>query len=250
MNWYIHGHERLTAPPEYQEYLTAIGGRNRFGDPNFILEWGQTALEVVRGTDAFGRNGAHTILKHGGIAAWFVAVWKPPECFGTPEFWYAISWDWENEEPTLGEYPWRGLYMPAPFNLYVKKMTGGGHRFLKNGEVVEEPAKLEIDAMPLNYHILDLLIPNLMKAQEETFEQKRIAIQNRMITERAAANKQAMDAYLDAAPAFHGNDFTGASNREAWLQRIAEKQAGMKVSRDQIVRKLGSGHRQTRRVIK
>lgn len=250
MNWYIKGHERLTVPREYQDYLTKLGGRNRFGDPNFIIEWGQTATEIVQGVDANGRRGQHTILKHGGIAAWFIGVWYPPECFGTEEVWYALSWDWESDCPTLGEYPFRGLYMPAPFNLYVKKMTGGGSYFNSKGEVVEEPAHLEIDAMPMNYHILDLLIPNLMKSQEEAFEKKKIALENRMQAEKLAAAKQAMDAYLDAAPAFGGADFSGASNREAWLQRIAEKQAGMKISRNEIVRKLGPGHRQTRKVIK
>jgi len=232
--WIIPGHERKHAPREYQEHLNAIGGMNRFGEPNFRIVWGETPIDVVQGVDANGKKGAHVILKHGGIPAWFIEVWKPPECFGTPEFWYAYTWDWEVDRPTLGDYPWRGMYMPAPFNLYVKKI---------------ENRVLRFDAMPLNHYILDLLIPNVMKAADETFTQRKAAIHNRMQAEKQEAAKKSMDAYLAAAPAFGGVAGTYESNREAWAARIAEKQAGMNVSRDDIVKRLGLGHRQIRKVI-
>jgi hypothetical protein len=229
VNWHIIGSEHLLCPPEYQEHVNAIGGLNRFGDPNFRIVWGQSEFEVVRGRDAYGREGAHTISKHGNVPAWFIEVWKPPECFGTPEFWYTIGWDWELDTCTLGDYPWRGLYMPASFNLFIRKFDGD---------------RMTIDAMPLNHWIIDLVIPNMLKAQEETYQQKKAALENRMAAERAEAAKKTMDAYMDAAPAFDGADFTGASNREAWLARIAEKQAGMKLSAEDVKALMGTGHRQ------
>lgn len=229
MNWYVIGAEHLACPPEYQEHVNAIGGFNRFGDPNFRIVWGQSEFEVVRGRDATGREGAHTISKHGNVPAWFVEVWKPPECFGTPELWYALGWDWETNDSTLGEYPWRGLYMPASFNLYVRRV---------------ERNVMTIDAMPLNHWIIDLIIPNLLKAQEETYQQKKIAIENRMIAEKQQAAKKSMDAYLDAQPAFGGKAGTYESNREAWMKRILEKQAGMKMSAEGIEKIMGKGHRQ------
>jgi hypothetical protein len=248
MSWTIPSFEKLKAPAEYQAHLTALGGLNRFGLPNFRLVWGQTETELVRGRDANGREGQHIVFKHGGIPAWFMESWKPPECFGTPELWYAMSWDAETQTHTLGEYPWSGLYMPCPFNLYVKKIVGGGIRYSlpdKDGRhsVIDEPARMVIDAMPLNHYIIDLLVPNMIKDLDVTYTQKRTALMNRKLAENEAARQLAYDAYLDATPAFGGNDFTGASNREAWMQRLKEKAAGMKLSAEDIKKIMGKGHR-------
>jgi hypothetical protein len=219
---------------EYVEHINAIGGMNRYGEPNFKVTWGQNETDVVYGTDANGKQGRHIIMKHGGVPAWFIDCWKPPECFGTPEMWYAMTWDHEVNAPTIGAFPERGLYMPAPFNLFVKKV---------------EKNVLTFDAMPLTHWLIDLLIPNLMKEQDTTYEQRKVAIQNRMLAERQRAIKLAFDAYSAAGPAFGGKAGTYESNRERWMQRIAEKQAGMKVSRDEIVRKMGLGHVQRRRIV-
>lgn len=227
MSWYLTDLEHLECPPEYQEHVNQIGGLNRFGDPNFRIIWGQNGTETIYGTDANGKRGAHVILKYGGVPAWFVEIWKPPECFGTPEFWYAVCWDWEADAPTIGEYPWRGMYFPANFNLYVRKFEGD---------------RMTIDAMPLNHSIIDLIIPNLLKAQEETYEQKKQAILNAKLAEQKEAAKLAYDAYLDAAPAFGGKAGTFESNRERWMSRIAEKQAGMRISAEEIKRRMGIGH--------
>lgn len=248
MSWYLPGAERLRCPPEYQSHVASIGGFNRFGGPNFRIAWGQTETEFVYGTGADGRKGQHIVFKHQGIPAWFIECWKPPECFGTAEFWYSVSWDEESKTHTLGEYPWRGLYMPAPFNLYVKNVLGGGTRYSepdKDGHrhVIEDPARLVIDEMPLNYYILDLVIPNMIKEIELTYEQKRVALANIRLSESEAARKMAYDAYLDAAPAWGGKASSKESNREAWMQRLKEKAAGMKLTAADIEKILGKGHR-------
>jgi hypothetical protein len=235
MSWYIPGRERLEPAREYVQHINAVGGMNRFGGPNFKITWGQNETDVVYGRDENGKEGRHIILKHGGVPAWFIECWKPPECFGDPEFWYAATWDWELDAPKIGEYPYRGLYMPAPFNLFVKRVVQN---------------VLIFDAMPLTHWLIDLLVPNLLKEQESTFLQRKTAIQNRMLAERARAAKIAFDCYMDARPAFGGAAGTYESNRERWMQRVQEKQAGMKISRDQIVAKMGLGHRQTKHIIK
>lgn len=246
--WYLTSFERLRCPPEYQAYVTAVGGKNRFGDPNFKIAWGQTETEIIYGIDANGRKGQHIKFKHDGIAAWFIEAWKPPECFGTPELWYALSWDPESETHTLGEFPWRGQYMPCSFNLYVKRSIGGGIRYSDpdlhgHRHVIEEPARIEIDAMPLNYFILELTIPNMLKELNLTYEQKKLALQNIKAAETARANQIAFDAYLDAAPAWDGKASSKESNREAWMQRIKEKQAGLKLSAEDVRKILGKGHK-------
>jgi hypothetical protein len=226
--------ERRYPPAEYVAHLNAIGGFNRYNEANFKLVWGQNETDIVYGTDADGRRGQHLILRHGGIPSWFIDVWKPPEIL-TPEQWYAQTWDWEADLPTLGDYPCRGWYEPAPFNLYVKHV---------------ENNVLTFDAMPLNHFILDLVIPNLMKEQETTYAQKKAALEKRMLVERERAAAIACEAYLNSTPAFHGVAGTYESNREKWEARIKAKQAGMTISRDEIVRRMGLGHVQRRRLIR
>ncbi|MBA0086345.1 MAG: hypothetical protein HRJ53_15295, partial [Acidobacteria bacterium Pan2503] len=205
MSWIIPDMELRYPAPEYVAHINAIGGMNRFGQPNFKIVWGQNETILVYGTDDNGKRGQHVILKHGGIAAWFIDVWKPPECYGSPELWYALTWDWDNDAPTIGDYPWQGLYEPAPFNLFVRS-------FSKD--------VMKIDAMPLTHWLLDLLVPNLLKEKESTYHQRKAAIEKRMAAERAKANQLAFDAYLDAGLAFGNRAGTHESNREAWEQRI------------------------------
>jgi hypothetical protein len=245
MNWYITGDERRRCPREYQEHINRIGGRNRFGKPNFLLVWGQTETQVVYGTDANGRRGQHTLLLFGGIPAWHILEWKPPETFGTARSWYSMTWDPEAQAHTLGDYPWRGLYMPSTFNLYVKRVEGGGIYYDRAGNVVEKPSKLVIDAMPLAHWVLDLIIPNIKKSLEMTHAQKVLVLKQRREAELAATAKRTMDAYIDASPAWGGGASSKESNRERWMQRLKEKQAGMKISAEQIQELLGKGHRQT-----
>lgn len=229
MTWIIPRRELRYPPREYVEHINSLGGFNRFGGPNFRIVWGQNETDTVYGTDENGKQGRHIILKHGGIPAWFIEVWKPPECFGVPDLWYQLTWDWEVDAPTIGEFPHQGLYMPAPFNLFVKRV---------------ENNVLVFDAMPLTHWLIDLLIPNLLKEKESTFLQRKTAIENRMLAERQRAAKIAFDCYMDAAPAFGGKAGTHESNRERWMQRIAAKQSGMKISRNQIVARMGLGHSQ------
>ncbi|HEX8801771.1 MAG TPA: hypothetical protein VF772_24325 [Terriglobales bacterium] len=235
MAWIIPKSEHREPAEEYVRHVNSIGGFNRFGGPNFKLVWGQNETMVVYGTDANGKTGAHTIPKHANIPAWFIDVWKPPECYGTPELWYALTWDWEVNAPKIGEFPWCGAYELAPFNLFNRRFEGD---------------RMIIDAMPLNHFVIDLLIPNLLKEKDATYLQRKTALQNRMLAERQRAAQIAFDAYLAAAPAFHGAAGTHESNHERWMQRIKEKQGGMRISRNQIVAKMGLGHRQMRGIVK
>jgi hypothetical protein len=247
VTWRIVDQERRLVPREYQEYIAAIGGLNRFGQPNFRLAWGQTETQIIYGQMQGGGRGAHTILQFGGIPAWHMLEWKPPETFGTAFQWYTLTWDPSENTHALGEYPWRGLYIPCSFNLYVKKIHGGGMRYDAKGNVVDLPTRLEIDALPLNFYILDLLVPNVRKALEQTHGQKKLAIEARMAAEKKARLQQGYDAYLDAAPAWGGKASSKESNREAWMQRLAEKQRGMRLTANDVRSVVGSGHQQIRR---
>lgn len=243
-NWYAGEQERRLVPEEYQEHMNEIGGFNRFGDPNFVLVWGQTATEVIYGQMADGKRGRHEVMQFSGVPAWHMLQWKPPETFGTPEIWYRMTWDPVDEVHALGEFPYRGLLFPCTFNLYVKRIEGGGIYYDTKGRVVEKPTKLTIDAMPLAHWVLDLLIPNIRKSLEMTHAQKVLVIEQRDAAAKEAGRKRAMDAYMDAAPAWGGAASSKESNREAWMQRIKEKQRGMKFTAGQVQELLGRGHKQ------
>ena len=244
--WFLGEQERRQCPPEYQEHINAIGGFNRFGEPNFLMVWGQTQTQAIYGQMEGGTRGRHDILQFGGIPAWHIMEWKPPETFGTPFSWYGMTWDEEAQVHALGEYPWRGLYIPAPFNLYVKRIEGGGIYYDAKGNVVEKPSKLIIDAMPLAHWVLDLIVPNIRKSLEMTHAQKVQIIKQRDEAEKAAWRNRVRDAYIDAAPAWGGGASSKESNREAWMARLKEKQAGMHFSAEDVRKSLGSGHQQIR----
>jgi hypothetical protein len=238
------GDERRQCPREYQEHINRIGGFNRFGKPNFKLVWGQSETQTIYGQMAGGSRGAHIILQFSGVPAWCMMEWKPPETFGTPMSWYRMTWDPEAEVHALGEYPWRGLYIPATFSLYVKRVVGGGIYYDAKGEVVEKPSKLVIDAMPLAHWVIDLIVPNMRKSMEMTHLQKVTILKNREEAEKRAFRNKAMDAYVDAAPAWGGGASSKESNREAWMERLKRKQRGMKLSAEDIQGIIGKGHGQ------
>lgn len=223
--WAITGSERRLCPPEYQEHLNRLGGLNRYGEPNFKLVWGQTQTDVIFGQMEDGSRGQHIILQFHDIPAWHLMCWKPPETFGSPEMWYAMTWDEETHLHTLGDYPRRGFYIPAPFSLYVKRIENG---------------ILEIDAMPLNFFILDLVVPNLIKSQEMTYYQKKLAADTMAEAERRAARNQALDAYKNAGPAFGGADFDKSQNRGRMLDRIRAQR--FPLSAEDVKRWMGTGH--------
>ena len=196
--------ESKKPPIEYVEFLVRIGGRNPFGKPNFRLVWGESATNVVWGQLEGGGKGQHVKLRYAGIPRWNVEMWKPAEVFGSPESWYADSYDPVSGLHVCGDYPFQGDYCH--------------HTRLHS----------------LNFAILEELIPKIDKARGMTFAQRKAIIEAEMEAEKQARLKRGEDAYLDATPAFGGAAGTHESNHEAWMQRIAEKQKGMKLTAEQI----------------
>lgn len=224
--WSITGSERRLCPPEYQEHLNKIGGLNRYGEPNFKLVWGQTYTDRFYGQMQGGSRGRHEVLMFHDIPAWHLLEWKPPEAFGGPELWFAMTWDKEAHVHALGDYPKRGFYVPCKFRMYVKTIVAG---------------RLIIDAMPLAFWVLDLLVPNILRDRDMTLYQKRIAARELREKESKAWRDKVTDLYLDAQPAFGGQDFDKSANRDRMMKEIQAR--GFPVSAEAIKSKLGSGHR-------
>lgn len=191
-------------PQEYADFLRRIGGLNPFGKPMYRVVWGGSATETIWGQMEGGSCGQHVKLRYSGIQRWIVEMWKAPEMFGTPEEWYEKSYDPITNLHVCGDYPFQGDYTHHT-TLY-----------------------------DLNYRYLEELIPKIEAARGTTLSQRKKLIQDKMESEKKERIRIGTDAYLDATPAFGGVAGTHESNHEAWMQRIHEKQQGMKLSAEQL----------------
>ena len=213
-------------PPAYADFLVRIGGRNPFGEPNFRLIWGETATKKIWGQKTNGYCGQHVQLAY-GVSGWILEEWKPPECMGvTPEQWYEQSWQPDAQLHILGDFPFRGYYSPC-IHLYAQHWEG---------------EKLITEPQELNYNVLTMLVPAIFQARAMTFRQKQTFIRRQMEREQREANRVAKDAYLDAGPAFGGNDFDRSVNRERMIRsmsRVADARTAAAV-----IARMGRGHKQ------
>jgi hypothetical protein len=203
-------------PKLYADFLRRIGGINPYGKPNFRLVWGESATDVIWGQKENGSAGQHVKLRYNNIPRWHLEMWKPAELFGSPETWYAESFDPITGLHVCGDFPFEGDYTH--------------HTRLHD----------------LNFRILEELIPKIHEARNMTIEQRKKIINERLEAEKLERLNRGRDAYLDATPAFGGAASSIESNHEAWMQKIAEKQAGFNVSAQQIKQRMGTGHQQVR----
>jgi len=196
-------------PERYADFLRGIGGINQFGKPMFRLAWGESATETIWGQMEGGSCGQHIKLRYKGIPRWNLEMWKPPQAFGTPERWYAESYDPISGYHVCGDYPFQGDYVH--------------HTRLHD----------------LNYRILEELIPKIQEARNITFYQRKKMIEAEMEAEKKERIRIGKDAYMNATPAFGGVAGTYESNREKWT-----KQYEFPISAEQIKARMGTGHRQ------
>jgi hypothetical protein len=201
-------------PQLYSDFLLRYGGKNIYGRPNFRLVWGPSATRKIWGQMEGSYCGQHTVLTYGEAPLWHLEMWKPAELFGTPEQWYMDSYNPETGLHVCGDYPFQGDYC---------------HHSKQNN---------------LNYRILENLLPKIYEARGITFAQRKRIIQERELAAKKERMRIIHDAYVNSTPAFGGVAGTYESNREAWMQRIIEKQAGMRLSAEEIKRRMGTGHTQ------
>lgn len=104
-----------------QERVARAGGWNRYGEPNFRVVWGGARLTWIGGrwTDRDANGNViravvelRRVPKYLPINRWHVERWMPPECYGSPEEWYAQTIEMEDgiRIAALGPYPSRGEY--------------------------------------------------------------------------------------------------------------------------------------------
>jgi hypothetical protein len=113
--------ETHDTPAAIAERITRAGGTNRYGEPKFRVVWGGARLTWIGGRwtdrDAHGNVSREAIElrqvpKYLPTNRWHIERWMPPEFYGSPDQWRALTSETEDgiRIPTLGPYPARGDY--------------------------------------------------------------------------------------------------------------------------------------------
>lgn len=197
----------MTCPPDYQGRITAAGGVNRYGEPNFKLVWGEAHKS---------RAGGYWEKEGGAIGyrdvyltdspCWLLLEWHSPEEYGTPISYYIENYDEGTGLQTLGEYPYKGRY-EVLFTLRDTTMVNG---------------KLVVNNMPLNAMLIDTVIPLMIMGKHLSYERRSQILKERREIEEQQKLNTIIDARLDAQLAFKGNPF---KSRYGGNTSIIEKKA-------------------------
>jgi hypothetical protein len=195
----IKNRERLVCPPEFQAEVTERFGVNRFDEPNFRIVWGQTEMTTVAGLHGYEER-----LLCSGAPCWNILRWIAPEVYGTPESWYAANYDELTKLCLLGLYPEKGRYEVA-----VPLMR----KWMENGN-------LKFEAMPLNYSILDIVIPLLVQAEKIGWLERKLAQEEHERRENERIVQQIADRLQGELPSFYGPvSYAGQRTRVALIER-------------------------------
>jgi hypothetical protein len=188
------------APEEFQERLTQIGGMNKYDEPNFVIFWGASSSVLQAGDQlAMYRAGAswevegipaytgyRWNLLGGGQHCWCLAQWHSPIEYGTPEQYYVMNYDVDNDLQTLGEFPYSGRYQLLYSLRYVERRGSGLHT----------------EVMPLNAYLLDTIVPIILQAKSIGWEKTKLAMQDMKAREDARDVNKIEDVMRDKAMPF------------------------------------------------
>jgi len=204
---YITGPQRLTVcPPEYQARITAAGGLNKYGAPNFKLVWGEAHATRAGGYwEQSGFTGYRDTYLN-DTPCWLLLEWHDPVEYGSPTLYYMDNYNEATGLSDLGEFPYRGKYEV----LFILR----DHE-LRNGQLV-------LDPMPLNGMLIDTVIPLMIFGKTLSYERRAEAIKQRRAIEEEEQLRIMTDARLDAQLAFGGASFR--SRHGASSDMIAKKE--------------------------
>ena len=187
----LKGIERLQPPAYFQERITQVGGRNRYGQPNFRLAWAQTETTRQGGEwelEAGPFVGYRDCYKGDGLPHWMLLQWvdagksvEMPQLLPESDVrFYAANKCPKTGLQLLGEYPYHGSYQIA-LPLVAK--------WFENG-------RLNIRAFPLATEIIEMMIPVIKASMAVSVEAKLKYIKEAKEKEDAEYARQVEDAYL------------------------------------------------------
>ncbi len=188
---YIAGPETRVCPPEFQERLTRLFGKNQFGDPNFRVVWGQSQFMKMGNVwrDKFGgeQMGYRYAYQTDGTPCWNILKWYPASHYGSPAGYYMHTYMPRNPVEGIyatGEYPWRGRYeimQPLRSKEFV------------NGE-------LKLEHFPLSHYMIDSIIPMILAWQRLSYEEQTAACQLAEQERIKRENQENADRMMDNMP--------------------------------------------------
>ena len=172
-------------PAAIAERITRAGGSNRYGEPNFRVVWGGARLTWIGGRwtdrDAHGNVSREAIElrqvpKYLPTDRWHIERWMPPEFYGSPHQWRALTSETEDgiRIPALGPYPARGDYE----HCFTLQSSAG-------------------EFEPLNAAACDYIVRAIEWSRRQPRSDQRAAIAQRE-TRRARDWDRTADAALDA----------------------------------------------------
>jgi hypothetical protein len=216
----VERHERRQCPPEFQDRLTRIFGKNQFGLPNFRIVWGQSEFlrmgNIWRDRWGNERRAYRDIYQCHGMPCWVIMRWKQPAHYGSPETYYQNTWDDFSKMHFLGEYPWRGRYeIVQP--LMRQEMTEGKliTEWIPSlnphtGIIEHIPVRkrvgqeLIIHHMELSHILIDKIIPLIMKVQALSSEELKAIRAANELAEHKKLVEETADIMCDALPSYFG----------------------------------------------
>lgn len=183
--------EHYHCPEHFQDRVTRAGGLNRYGEPNFLIVWGPTWTVRRGGTwerpDGSNFRGYKDIVEE-KRPCWVLKEWKAPEEFGTPEMWFLNNLEPQSGLQLLGDYPWKGSYQTLQPFIWTGIVNG----------------KLQIDHMPLNSAIVDMIIPIALEAKNASLTRRKIAMDALAAKEEKDIDDEIEARRNDAKLAFRG----------------------------------------------
>ena len=200
--------EPRQCPKEFQDRITRKFGKTPFGDPIFRLMWGQsvTIRMGCEWTDEHGftHRGYQEKLAQFGMPCWVLQRWRSAKEYGTPTLYYQQTWNPMTRLFDTGEYPWKGRHETLQ-PLYHKSFERG---------------KLIIEHMPLDSILIDRMIPLMLKAQQMSYWEKKVAQDLAKKQEHDAEVATIADALEDAHHAWLGPvSFSRQGCRTSWLDK-------------------------------
>ncbi len=177
----------MDTPALYTKTLRLLGGDNPYGEPNFILHWGNNPLRRKRGEP-------QRLLPGQSLPYWALMMWYPPDEYGSPMMW----------PPDSGPYPTYGRYEAV-------------QTFRRDGE----PARL--DSAALNLRVLSYMIWTVKRRMHDRLVKRHAAWREIQAEKSRQRMNLIADCLKGSSPRFtDAVSYCGQKNVKSEVQRRME----------------------------
>lgn len=203
--------EPKRCPPSIQDRLTRRFGRNQFGDPNWIIVWGQSQ-KIRLGhewKDRFGRRrvGYRDVLQAHGQPCWVIMRWKAPYEYGSPATYFAQTY-----MPCRTNHTEDGRQFDSAEGFYVT----AGYPYKGRYEIVQPLIRKEwidgpfgkksllVTHVPISHYLVDVLIPMMEEFRMLSHAEQQAAKQVAEALQEKKENEEVENMMMEALPSFYG----------------------------------------------